>query len=189
MGDEAAVPGEATRQDRPGAQDGPALRLALLGLAGASIEWYDFFIYATAAALVFPRLFFSETLPPLVALIASFSTFAVGFVARPGGAVLFGHLGDRVGRKAAFAAALITMGAATTLIGVLPSYHAMGVFAPIALVRAAFYARSCGGGAVGWRDPARHRKRAEVEAGAVRQYRAGERTAWRRAGQSGLPGH
>jgi MFS family permease len=134
MGDDAAVPGDTTRQDRPGAQEGPALRLALLGLAGASIEWYDFFIYATAAALVFPRLFFSETLPPLVALIASFSTFAVGFVARPAGAVLFGHLGDRVGRKAAFAAALITMGAATTLIGVLPSYHAMGVLAPIALV-------------------------------------------------------
>ena len=188
MGDEAAVPGEATRQDRPGAQDGPALRLALLGLAGAGIEWYDFFIYATAAALVFPRLFFSETLPPLVALIASFSTFAVGFVARPGGAVLFGHLGDRVGRKAAFAAALITMGAATTLIGVLPSYHAMGVFAPIALVVLRFtqglavggsgVARSC--------SPSKARR---SRGGAVRRSRAGERTAWRRAGQSGLPGH
>jgi MFS family permease len=134
MSDDAAVPGDATPRDRSPAGEGAALKLALLGLAGASIEWYDFFIYATASALVFPRLFFSGTLPPLVALIASFSTFAVGFIARPVGAALFGHLGDRVGRKAAFAAALITMGAATTLIGALPSYQTMGVLAPIALV-------------------------------------------------------
>lgn len=134
MSDDAAVPGDATPRDRSPAGEGAALKLALLGLAGASIEWYDFFIYATASALVFPRLFFSGTLPPLVALLASFSTFAVGFIARPVGAALFGHLGDRVGRKAAFAAALITMGAATMLIGALPSYQTMGVLAPIALV-------------------------------------------------------
>src|ERR1700679_614778 len=84
-----------------------ALKHALTGLAGASIEWYDFFLYATAAALVFPTVFFSPALSPFVALIASFSTFAVGFVARPIGAVLFGHMGDKVGRKAAFAAASI----------------------------------------------------------------------------------
>jgi MFS family permease len=130
----AGLPGDSRPLDGAGAPDRAALKLALLGLAGASIEWYDFFIYATAAALVFPRLFFAESLPPLVALMASFSTFAVGFVARPVGAALFGHLGDRVGRKAAFAAALITMGAATTLIGVLPPYHAIGVVAPLALV-------------------------------------------------------
>jgi MFS family permease len=134
MSDDAAMPGDATPRDISRAEEGAALKLALLGLAGASIEWYDFFIYATASALVFPRLFFSGTLPPLVALIASFSTFAVGFVARPVGAALFGHLGDRVGRKAAFATALITMGAATTLIGALPPYQTMGVLAPIALV-------------------------------------------------------
>jgi MFS family permease len=110
-----------------------ALTHALTGLAGASIEWYDFLLYATAAALVFPSLFFSATLSPFVALIASFSTFAVGFVTRPVGAVLFGHMGDRVGRKSAFAAALILMGAATTLIGLLPSYHTAGAFAPLAL--------------------------------------------------------
>ncbi len=134
MSDDAAAPGDATPRDRSRAEEGAALKLALLGLAGASIESYDFFIYATASALVFPRLFFSGTLPPLVALSASFSTFAVGFVARPVGAALFGHLGDRVGRKAAFATALITMGAATTLIGALPPYQTMGVLAPIALV-------------------------------------------------------
>jgi MFS family permease len=133
MSDDAA-PGDATPRDGSRAEEGAALKLALLGLAGASIEWYDFFIYATASALVFPRLFFPGTLPPLVALIASFSTFAVGFVARPVGAACFGHLGDRVGRKAAFATALVTMGAATTLIGALPPYRTMGVLAPIALV-------------------------------------------------------
>ena len=75
--------------------DSTSLKLALLGLACASIEWYDFFIYATAAALIFPGVFFAAKLPPLVALIASFSTFAVGFVARPIGALLFGHIGDK----------------------------------------------------------------------------------------------
>ena len=70
-------------------------RLATTALAGTSIEWYDFFLYGTAAALVFPRLFFPADMPPLVALLASFSTFAVGFLARPIGGILFGHFGDR----------------------------------------------------------------------------------------------
>ncbi len=116
------------------AQDTAALKHALMGLAGASIEWYDFLLYGTAAALVFPTVFFPATLSSFVALIASFSTFAVGFVARPVGAVLLGHMGDRVGRKTAFAVALIIMGPATTLVGVLPSYHTAGVFSPLALV-------------------------------------------------------
>lgn len=116
------------------AQDTAALKHALMGLAGASIEWYDFLLYGTAAALVFPIVFFPATLSPFIALIASFSTFAVGFVARPVGAVLFGHMGDKVGRKTAFAVALIIMGTATTLIGVLPSYRTAGVFSPLALV-------------------------------------------------------
>lgn len=110
-----------------------ALSHALTGLAGASIEWYDFLLFATAAALVFPTIFFAATLSPFVALIASFSTFAIGFVARPVGAVLFGYMGDRVGRKRAFAAALILMGTATTLIGFLPSYRTAGALAPLAL--------------------------------------------------------
>ncbi len=111
-----------------------SLRPALTGLAGASIEWYDFFIYATAAALVFPGVFFAAQLPPFVALIASYSTFAVGFVARPVGALLFGHLGDKLGRKTALAGALILMGTATTLVGLLPSYATAGALAPLALV-------------------------------------------------------
>jgi MFS family permease len=98
------------------------------------VEWYDFFLYGTAAALVFPTVFFPATLPASVALIASFSTFAVGFVARPVGAVIFGHFGDRAGRKTALVAALILMGTATTLIGLLPPYRAVGILAPVLLI-------------------------------------------------------
>jgi MFS family permease len=114
-------------------QDANGLKHALMGLAGASIEWYDFLLFATAAALVFPTEFFPASLSPFVALIASFSTFAVGFISRPVGAVLFGYMGDRMGRKAAFAAALVLMGAATTLIGLIPPYRVVGGFAPLAL--------------------------------------------------------
>src|SRR6202021_1175532 len=88
---------EANRHIASTSPETTALKLALTGLAGSSIEWYDFFLYATAAALVFPSVFFSATLPPLIALIASFSTFAVGFLARPIGAVVFGHTGHRSG--------------------------------------------------------------------------------------------
>src|ERR1700683_3696276 len=102
--------GQRTSTSAPAAQDpargreAAALKLAFMGLAGASIEWYDFFLYAAAAALVFPHVFFPASLPPFVALIASYSTFAVGFVARPIGALLFGHAGDRLGRKRTLAA-------------------------------------------------------------------------------------
>ncbi|HMK87166.1 MAG TPA: MFS transporter [Steroidobacteraceae bacterium] len=119
-------------------QRAPGLKLALLGVASASIEWYDFLLYAVASALVFPRVFFPPTLPPLVALIASFSTFAVGFVARPIGGVLFGHMGDKRGRKRALSLALIIMGAATTIIGLLPSYESSGAFSPLVLVAMRF---------------------------------------------------
>ena len=116
------------------APDKPILRVALTALAGTTIEWYDFFLYATAAALVFPTVFFPEDLPPLVALLASFSTFAVGFIARPVGAILFGHYGDRLGRKRALIIALVMMGIGTTLIGCLPSYAVVGAAAPMALI-------------------------------------------------------
>src|SRR5882762_651846 len=125
---------EANRHAASISPETTALKLALTGLAGSSIEWYDFFLYATAAALVFPTVFFSATLPPFVALIASFSTFTVGFLARPIGAAVFGHMGDRVGRKATLAAAMIMMGTVTTLIGLLPSYHSAGFWAPLVLV-------------------------------------------------------
>jgi metabolite-proton symporter len=110
------------------------VKVAAGASAAAAIEWYDFFIYGTAAALVFPQLFFPPELPPFVAQIAAFSTFAVGFIARPIGGVLFGHIGDLLGRKRALATALLIMGVATTCIGLLPSYHQIGLAAPLALV-------------------------------------------------------
>jgi MFS family permease len=109
-------------------------KVAGTALAGTSIEWYDFFIYGTAAALVFPTAFFPADMPVMVALIASFSTFAVGFIARPLGGVIFGHYGDRVGRKKTLVVALLIMGFGTTLIGLLPTYESIGVLAPLALV-------------------------------------------------------
>lgn len=109
-------------------------RIVATSVAASSIEWYDFFIYGTAAALVFPKLFFAADMPPAVAQIAAFSTFAVGFIARPIGGVIFGHFGDRVGRKKALVAALMLMGTATTLIGCLPTYSLIGVGAPLLLV-------------------------------------------------------
>ncbi|HBW84487.1 MAG TPA: MFS transporter [Gammaproteobacteria bacterium] len=107
-------------------------KVALTALAGTSIEWYDFFLYATAAALVFPSAFFPES-SPTIGLILSFGTFAFGFIARPLGGVLFGHFGDRVGRKKTLVIALVMMGVASTLIGLLPTYATIGIAAPIFL--------------------------------------------------------
>lgn len=109
-------------------------KVALTSLAGTSIEWYDFFLYGTAAAVVFPKAFFPQNLPAMVLLIISFSTFAVGFIARPVGGLIFGHFGDRIGRKRTLVVALMMMGAATTLIGLLPTYATIGVAAPLLLV-------------------------------------------------------
>jgi metabolite-proton symporter len=109
-------------------------RIAFTSLAGTSIEWFDFFLYGTAAALVFPAVFFAADMPPLVSLLASFSTFAVGFLARPLGGVLFGHFGDRAGRKKALVIALMMMGLSTTLIGCLPGYATIGPWAPVLLI-------------------------------------------------------
>jgi MFS family permease len=106
--------------------------VAMTALAGTSIEWYDFFLYATAAALVFPSAFFPDA-TPAVGLILSFSTFAFGFIARPVGGILFGHFGDRIGRKRTLVLALVLMGVASTLIGLLPTFATIGIAAPILL--------------------------------------------------------
>jgi MFS family permease len=134
MSDKGAALSDSGSQDPAAKRDQRGLKHTLLGLAGASIEWYDFLLYATAAAVVFPTVFFPARLSPFVALIASFATFSTGYFARPVGAMLFGVVGDRLGRKMAFAVALITMGTATTLIGCLPTYATAGYFAPLALV-------------------------------------------------------
>jgi metabolite-proton symporter len=106
-------------------------------MIGTTIEFYDFYIYATAAVLVFPRLFFAAG-DPASAMLQSLATFALAFFARPVGSVLFGHFGDRVGRKATLVAALLTMGLSTILIGLLPGYASIGVLAPVLLALCRF---------------------------------------------------
>jgi MFS transporter, MHS family, shikimate and dehydroshikimate transport protein len=118
----------------PSPADLRAIRPVILAsFIGTAIEWYDFFLYGTAAALVFNRLFF-PTVDPLLGTLSAFGTFAVGFVARPIGGIVFGHYGDRVGRKTMLVYSLGIMGVATFLIGLLPSYDAIGIWAPVLLV-------------------------------------------------------
>jgi MFS transporter, MHS family, shikimate and dehydroshikimate transport protein len=105
----------------------------LSSFIGTVIEWYDFFIYGTAAALVFGKLFFPQS-SSLAGTMAAFGTFAVGFVARPLGGIIFGHFGDRLGRRAVLVATLTIMGVSTFLIGLLPTYNQIGVWAPVLLI-------------------------------------------------------
>jgi MFS family permease len=107
-------------------------QVALASFVGTTIEWYDFFIYGTAAALVLGQLFFPNV-DPLIGTLAAFATFSVGFLARPLGGVIAGHLGDRIGRKSMLVATLLLMGVATFLIGCLPTYDSVGIWAPISL--------------------------------------------------------
>jgi metabolite-proton symporter len=120
----------------PVATNSPA-RVLTASLVGTTIEFFDFYVYATAAVLVFPTLFFPNT-DPTTALLASFATFSIAFFARPLGAVVFGHFGDRVGRKTTLVAALLTMGISTVVIGLLPSYSSIGVLAPLLLALCRF---------------------------------------------------
>ena len=125
--------------DRPvEEQDGarppmPMGKVAFASLIGSVVEWYDFFLYGTAAALVFNKLFFPQ-LTPVVGTIAAFSTYAIGFIARPLGGVIFGHFGDKIGRKSVLTTTLVMMGIATTAIGLLPTFAQVGIWAPLALV-------------------------------------------------------
>jgi MFS transporter, MHS family, shikimate and dehydroshikimate transport protein len=108
-------------------------QVAMASFIGTAIEWYDFFLYGTAAALVFGALFFPE-FNPLAGTLLAFSTYAVGFFARPLGGVVFGHYGDRIGRKTMLVLSLLIMGVATFVIGLLPTFESIGVLAPILLV-------------------------------------------------------
>ena len=109
------------------------LRVLTASLVGTTIEFFDFYIYATAAVIIFPHLFFPVSTNPTTATIQSLATFAIAFIARPIGAALFGHLGDRIGRKATLVAALLTMGLSTVCIGLLPTYAQIGLAAPLLL--------------------------------------------------------
>ena len=115
-----------------GRQTNTPAQVLFASLVGTAIEFFDFYIYATAAVLVFPRKFFPAT-DPTAATLASLATFAIAFFARPIGSALFGHFGDRVGRKTTLVAALLTMGLSTVIIGLLPAYETIGVMAPLLL--------------------------------------------------------
>ncbi len=126
----------ATTSSGNAALNSPA-RVLMASLVGTTIEFFDFYVYATAAVLVFPTLFFPNN-DPTTALLASFATFSIAFFARPLGAVVFGHFGDRIGRKTTLVAALLTMGISTVVIGLLPSYEQIGVIAPLLLALCRF---------------------------------------------------
>ncbi|WP_213795740.1 MFS transporter [Klebsiella aerogenes] len=121
-------------------------KLIIGSFLGNSLEWYDFFLYGTAAALVFGPLFFPATNDPLLGSFLAFSGFAIGFIARPLGGVIFGHLGDRYSRKMTLIITLTMMGASTFLIGLLPTYAHIGVLAPIALITLRFVQGVASGG-------------------------------------------
>ena len=123
----------STTETKERAGAGPVRLVAMASLIGTTIEWYDFFLYGTAAALVFNRLFF-PTFDPLTGTLAAFGTYAVGFIARPVGGIVIGHYGDRIGRKSMLVLTLVIMGVATFLIGLLPTYDQIGPWAAVALV-------------------------------------------------------
>ncbi len=119
---------------KPAPYDHASIRkVALASFVGTTIEWYDFFLYGTASALVFGRLFFPNY-DELTGTLASFGTYAVGFVARPIGGIVCGHFGDRIGRKSMLIFTLLLMGVATALIGMLPTYEQIGIWAPVLLI-------------------------------------------------------
>ena len=112
-----------------------ARRAGIASFVGTTIEWYDFYIYGLAASLVFGDLFFSPDMDPGVATLLAFATFWVGFLARPVGGVIFGHLGDLIGRKTTLVITLMMMGVATTFIGLLPTYATIGFLAAYKIYR------------------------------------------------------
>lgn len=123
----------AAAQPPEQSQHASTFKVAAASFIGTAVEFYDFFLYGTAAALIFNRLFF-PSYDPLVGTLLAFATFAVGFVARPLGGMVFGHFGDKLGRKSMLSATLMIMGVATFAIGLLPSYERIGIWAPILLV-------------------------------------------------------
>src|ERR1700688_3850694 len=127
----------STTHGSPGVAINSPGQVLFASLIGTTIEFFDFYIYATAAVLIFPKLFFPAS-DPASATLASLATFAIAFLARPVGSALFGHFGDRVGRKTPWVAALLTMGLSTVAIGALPTYKTIGVIAPLLLALCRF---------------------------------------------------
>src|ERR1700735_5214264 len=128
----------STTQPMAGRRVNSPAQVLLAILIGTTIEFFDFYIYSTAAVLVFPKLFFPGT-DPATATLASLATFGIAFIARPIGSAIFGHFGDRIGRKTTLVLALLTMGLATVSIGVLPTYNTIGIAAPLLLALCRFF--------------------------------------------------
>jgi metabolite-proton symporter len=133
----AVQPRDAQQRSTGGSPLRAPRKVAFASLIGTTIEWYDFFIFGTAAALVFNQVFF-PSFDPVTGTLAAFASFSVGFVARPVGGAVFAHYGDKIGRKPMLVYSLLLMGAATTLMGLLPSYASIGIWAPILLVALRF---------------------------------------------------
>lgn len=131
MQDQATALDADTRAGATPGANSPT-RVLFASLIGTTIEYFDFYIFGTAAVLVFPKLFFTSS-DPTMAMLQSLATFGLAFIARPVGSALFGHFGDRIGRKATLVASLLTMGLSTVLIGLLPSYASIGILAPVLL--------------------------------------------------------
>ena len=128
-----SILGRVPLAESPDKQTGEIKRIVFSSIVGTAVEWYDFLIFGTASALVFNKLFFPLS-DPAIGTIAAFGTYGVGFLARPLGAAIFGHFGDRVGRKAMLAMTIVIMGLGTFLIGLLPTYSQIGILAPVLLV-------------------------------------------------------
>ncbi|AGI24944.1 hypothetical protein H681_15380 [Pseudomonas sp. ATCC 13867] len=123
----------ASLRETPAQEKTRLRKVAAATIVGSMLEWYDFYLYATMAAIVFAKIFFDPSDPQTATLLA-FSTFAIGFIARPFGGMLFGHMGDRFGRKQMLVVTFVLMGVCTTLIGLIPNYDTIGIWAPILLV-------------------------------------------------------
>ncbi len=138
---------ETTAAPVAASQDAKQLRkLVIASVLGNALEWYDFFLYGTAAALVFGPLFFPVGGDPMQGTLLAFSGFAVGFLARPLGGIVFGHIGDRYSRKMTLIMTLTLMGATTFIIGLLPVYAQIGIWAPVSLITLRFLQGVASGG-------------------------------------------
>lgn len=152
-------------------------KVVVASLIGTAIEFFDFYIYATAAVIVFPHIFFPQG-DPTAATLQSLATFAIAFVARPIGSALFGHFGDRIGRKVTLVASLLTMGISTVAIGLLPTYETIGILAPMLLALARFGQGLGLGGEWGGAALLGHGERTGTQTRAVRFIPAAWCTDW-----------
>src|SRR3954466_8699467 len=183
----------SVRDDTPQVTDeqGPITtglkRVVAASMAGTVVEWYEFFLYGTAATLVFNKVFFSETTSELNAIFLAFATYAVGFVARPVGGVVFGHYGDKYGRKKLLQFSLLLVGVATFLMGCLPTFGQVGYWAPALLVILRFIQGFAVGGEWGRCGAAGRRAQSQPEPCVLGELAAGSGAGGQHAGHRRAP--